>query len=582
MALSNGVYFGIIEIPPLQDVGWEVRVLSYRDFVARATTGGPGTPLAVISTFADITISPALSEVGAGSVTLDLDSPLWSTPLPDGQPASALREYEHVWQIYEDGLLRFEFLGQEITESIETADESRTVTISGPGGAQVLKWGRVFTPQYPYAPREDSDDVGVYQFTRISIFGAWLQLLDACKHRGTDTFVSPTFTPLIDSAGAPWADNYIPKTIDGIATTISATVLFDTDLFNLKPSATAALNNLITTFNSDTPNLVIIGHTDSRASRAHNQTLSVNRAKSVAAYIRTRVPGAVMAVSGKGETQPIATNRTAAGQQLNRRVVIIYTPADLTDDDAIYEPTLGTDLLSLLKEDCGEDPNQPAPVRAEWYMRPNFLLDVIQAGFGVHRERDVVFYEGSVTTVAKTRDRSREDIANLIAIQDDYGNYSIATSAPSISHWLQREMFTRQSGIYDDTMRGQIAIKSLEEKKDEVSTWTITVPPYAAGRRVFVDYHLGDWIGISQYHAGDTNTVEPFRVMAVTLKVDQESLVTLELTLQTKFQSRLTKLQQQVSSIIDHAQKGTTVYITDDEPTGALIGDLWTPKTPGA
>lgn len=72
----------------------------------------------------------------------------------------------------------------------------------------------------------------------------------------------------------------------------------------------------------------IIGHTDSRGSTAYNQKLSVKRAKSVANFLASqglKMGSNVLRVGGKGESQPIASNKTKAGRAANRRVAISVT-----------------------------------------------------------------------------------------------------------------------------------------------------------------------------------------------------------------------------------------------------------------
>lgn len=71
----------------------------------------------------------------------------------------------------------------------------------------------------------------------------------------------------------------------------------------------------------------VIGHTDNTGSAAYNQQLSVRRAQSVADYLMTRdvIPERLV-VTGRGETQPIASNDTPEGRALNRRVEIVLTP----------------------------------------------------------------------------------------------------------------------------------------------------------------------------------------------------------------------------------------------------------------
>lgn len=63
------------------------------------------------------------------------------------------------------------------------------------------------------------------------------------------------------------------------------------------------------------------GHTDAVGSNAANLTLSKDRAESVKNYLVSRGVnfGRIEAV-GYGETQPVASNKTAAGRQKNRRV----------------------------------------------------------------------------------------------------------------------------------------------------------------------------------------------------------------------------------------------------------------------
>lgn len=71
----------------------------------------------------------------------------------------------------------------------------------------------------------------------------------------------------------------------------------------------------------------VIGHTDSRGKENYNQTLSERRASSVASYLETRevIPQRIL-IRGMGEGNPVASNDTAEGRALNRRVEIKLTP----------------------------------------------------------------------------------------------------------------------------------------------------------------------------------------------------------------------------------------------------------------
>ena len=70
-----------------------------------------------------------------------------------------------------------------------------------------------------------------------------------------------------------------------------------------------------------------MGHTDSVGSEAFNQTLSEQRAATVANYLTGRgVQSARLATKGYGESQPKASNTTEEGRAENRRVEIRLVP----------------------------------------------------------------------------------------------------------------------------------------------------------------------------------------------------------------------------------------------------------------
>jgi len=73
----------------------------------------------------------------------------------------------------------------------------------------------------------------------------------------------------------------------------------------------------------------VVGHTDSSGSDAYNQDLFQRRATTAANYLGDRGVGAGrLAVSGAGESEPIADNATAEGRAQNRRVVLKRTDCD--------------------------------------------------------------------------------------------------------------------------------------------------------------------------------------------------------------------------------------------------------------
>jgi OOP family OmpA-OmpF porin len=106
--------------------------------------------------------------------------------------------------------------------------------------------------------------------------------------------------------------------------TLAADVLFDFDKSVLKPKGKNKLDDLANQVRAINLEVVIaIGHTDSIGSDAYNQKLSVRRAESVKAYLVSKgVEPNRIYTEGKGEKQPVASNKTKEGRQKNRRVEI--------------------------------------------------------------------------------------------------------------------------------------------------------------------------------------------------------------------------------------------------------------------
>ncbi len=109
-------------------------------------------------------------------------------------------------------------------------------------------------------------------------------------------------------------------------------VLFDTGRATLKPAAREKLSKLagILLAYPGQLTLEIEGHTDSVGSDELNNKLSQSRAQSVSDYLASAGVKAerLKAVRGFGKTKPIATNDTAAGRQMNRRVEVVIDDAE--------------------------------------------------------------------------------------------------------------------------------------------------------------------------------------------------------------------------------------------------------------
>lgn len=107
-------------------------------------------------------------------------------------------------------------------------------------------------------------------------------------------------------------------------TTYAADTFFDFDRAVIKPAGKAKLDALVLQINQITLEVVIAtGHTDSVGSEAYNQKLGDRRAQAVRAYLISKgVDKRRVYVESRGESQPVADNKTAAGRAKNRRVEI--------------------------------------------------------------------------------------------------------------------------------------------------------------------------------------------------------------------------------------------------------------------
>jgi len=114
---------------------------------------------------------------------------------------------------------------------------------------------------------------------------------------------------------------------EGIAVTFASGLLYDFDSDVIKSTAADNLRQLAASLGKyPNTDLLIVGHTDATGSDSYNQGLSERRAKSAASFLIGEgvAPGRLRS-TGRGESEPIASNDTEGGQAQNRRVeVAIY------------------------------------------------------------------------------------------------------------------------------------------------------------------------------------------------------------------------------------------------------------------
>lgn len=134
-------------------------------------------------------------------------------------------------------------------------------------------------------------------------------------------------------------DTEVRREGEGIVVIFKEAVLFGFDRSDLNTQARTNLDKLTNVLNKypDT-DINIIGHTDSKGAEEYNESLSLRRSNSVAAYLRGNgIVSTRIITTGMGETDPIATNDTEDGRALNRRVEFVITANEKMKADAMRE-----------------------------------------------------------------------------------------------------------------------------------------------------------------------------------------------------------------------------------------------------
>lgn len=115
---------------------------------------------------------------------------------------------------------------------------------------------------------------------------------------------------------------------DQIILNMPSNITFATDQDAVKAGFYPTLNSVGLVLKKFNQTIVdVYGHTDSTGDDGYNFDLSQRRALSVANYLSAQgVDSRRFAVTGFGETRPIASNASEAGRSQNRRVEIQLSP----------------------------------------------------------------------------------------------------------------------------------------------------------------------------------------------------------------------------------------------------------------
>ena len=106
--------------------------------------------------------------------------------------------------------------------------------------------------------------------------------------------------------------------------TLDTDTYFDFDKATLKPEGRAKLDELANRLSDMRLEVVVAtGHTDSIGTKKYNQRLSMRRAQAVKAFLEEKgLPVDKIFTTGKGEAEPIASNKSRTGRAKNRRVEV--------------------------------------------------------------------------------------------------------------------------------------------------------------------------------------------------------------------------------------------------------------------
>jgi OOP family OmpA-OmpF porin len=153
----------------------------------------------------------------------------------------------------------------------------------------------------------DSDNDGVPDF------------FDKCPNTPAGTKVDGAGCPL--PVAKPDVKVYVTEEDRKVVKEAIRNLEFDFGKATIRAKSFPSLDRVADLLVSKNFSLKLAGHTDNVGSDEANMKLSKDRAESIKAYLVSKgVNASRVEATGYGESQPIATNKTAAGRQQNRRV----------------------------------------------------------------------------------------------------------------------------------------------------------------------------------------------------------------------------------------------------------------------
>ncbi len=162
----------------------------------------------------------------------------------------------------------------------------------------------------------DATNANLAKFTVDSDGDGVPDFFDKCPNTPSDTKVDGSGCPL------PVAKNVIITEEDRrVVRDAIKNLEFDFGKATIREHSYASLDRVAKLLVDKNFSLKLAGHTDNVGSNDANMRLSKDRAESIKSYLVSKgVNASRIEATGYGETQPIASNKTAKGRQANRRV----------------------------------------------------------------------------------------------------------------------------------------------------------------------------------------------------------------------------------------------------------------------
>lgn len=269
--------------------------------------------------------------------------------------------------------------------------------------------------------------------------------------------------------------------------------------------------------------------------------------------------------SGSGTEQPMKAWRDLFLEAQARGAIsgITTTFSNAVDSKSVPWPAssathveleVGSDDISTLLSKYAELSN------ADWIVNPDGTLDVavqVVDGGGNYlsglgdRLENLVRFQVAHDQISFSRNRHRSEIHNVLYVEAANGDigYPAPTDSGSTTTWGRRETYLKAPDASDATAALVFGSKAIPTMRGEQAEVNITVIPDHVDRVVFFDYDVGDWIGVTANDSrlyGVNNGA--YRVMAISISVDDSAMSTVQLTCQTVLDYKLARLQKAIAS----------------------------------